>query len=35
MSKSFDNSMSEMQEDINAISQWCRLNGITANTDKS
>ena len=33
--KSFDKSVIKMQSDINAISQWCGRNGITANTGKS
>ena len=31
----FGKSISVMQKDINSISQWCKNNGITANTDKS
>ena len=31
----FDNSVKYMQQDINSISRWCRVNGIMANTDKT
>ena len=34
-SKNFDQSVCAMQNDINSISQWCKLNGISANTEKS
>ena len=34
-SRSFDNSVAKMQEDLDSLSVWCRKNGILANTDKS
>ena len=33
--KSFDESISQLQMDLNALSGWCRTNGITANTEKT
>ena len=31
----FNTSVKKMQEDIDALSQWCRTNGVLANTDKT
>ena len=31
----FERSVSLMQRDIDSISDWCRCNGIKANTDKT
>ena len=31
----FQNSINDMQMDINAISRWCKDNGIRANTEKT
>ena len=33
--RSFQKSVDNMQKDVNSISKWCRLNGISANTDKT
>ena len=33
--KNFDVSVQLMQQDIDSISNWCRVNGIMANTDKT
>ena len=34
-SKSFGSALSRMQEDLNSITSWCKMNSISANTDKS
>ena len=34
-SRSFENSVRKMQEDLNSLTGWCSMNGIAANTDKS
>ena len=34
-SKNFDVSVEKMQRDINSLSQWCAMNGITVNTTKT
>ena len=33
--KDFQTSVADLQQDINAISNWCRKNGIKANTEKT
>ena len=33
--QSFDLSVDKMQADVNSLAGWCRLNGITVNTEKS
>ena len=33
--KNPQNSISRMQQDVNALSKWCTVNGIRANTDKT